>query len=104
LKLLVSLVLALALPAAAQEVLDVERAEIFVVDGGWVSVDGGTWLSTGQTMRTAAELVDLRTQNASFVAKPPVQADLKWLGVGVALGLALGVAASVAVAVSLTPR
>lgn len=103
-RLALALALVLASPAAAQEILDVELAHVLVVDGGWVDVDGGTWMSTGQTLRTATELVDLRAQNASFVAKPPVQADLKWLGVGVALGLALGVAASVAVAVSLAPR
>ncbi len=82
-------------PARADDVVDVQRASILTAAGLTVEVEGGTWLSTAQTMRTGQELASLRAQNEALRQAPPMPP--LWtiavaLGVGLACGVAIGMA------------
>ena len=77
------------------DVVDVQRASILTAAGLTVEVEGGTWLSDAQTMRTGRELVSLRAQNEALREAPPMPP--LWtlavaLGVGLACGVAIGMA------------
>ena len=87
--------LLLSASARADDVVDVKRASILTAAGLTVEVEGGTWLSDAQTMRTGRELVSLRAQNEALREAPPMPP--LWtlavaLGVGLACGVAIGLA------------
>lgn len=77
------------------DVVDVQRAAILTAAGIQVEVEGGTWLSDAQTMRTGQELASLRAQRDALREAPPMPP--LWilavaLGVGLACGVAIGMA------------
>src|SRR5690606_6059235 len=77
------------------DVVDVQRASIRTAAGIDLEVQGGTWLSDAQTMRTGRELVSLRAQVESLreaPPTPPLWALAVALGVGLACGVAIGMA------------
>lgn len=82
-------------PARADDVVDVQRASILTAAGIQLEVEGGTWLSDAQTMRTGQELVSLRAQREALREAPPMP-PLWTLGVAIAVGLACGVAIGMA--------
>lgn len=65
------LALLLALPARADDVIDVERAEL-VTDGGVVLVTGGAWVSTPRLVTLAQERVQCREENKALRASAGV--------------------------------
>lgn len=88
-------ILLLSASARADDVVDVQRASILTAAGIQLEVEGGTWLSDAQTMRTGQELVSLRAQNEALREAPPMP-PLWTLGVALAVGLACGVAIGMA--------
>lgn len=65
------LVALLTSPARADDVIDVERAEL-VTDGGVVAVDGGAWVSTPRLVTLAQERVQCREENKALKASAGV--------------------------------
>lgn len=61
----------LAMPARADDIIDVERAEL-VTDGGVVLVDGGAWVSTPKLVLLAQEKVQCREENRALKASAGV--------------------------------
>lgn len=82
-------------PARAEDVLDVQRAQVLTAAGLTLDVEGGVWLSDAQLERTSRELVRLRAENEALREAPPMP-PLWTLGVAVAVGLAAGLAVGLA--------
>ena len=87
--------LLLSASARAEDVLDVQRAQVLTAAGLTLDVEGGVWLSDAQLERTSRELVRLRAENEALREAPPMP-PLWTLGVAVAIGLAAGLAVGLA--------
>ncbi len=92
-KKVLALLLIVAMPCFAQDVVDVERAAI-VTDGGTIDVTGGCWLSTGKCIDTGKEMARLRKENEALKASPPAQVQsgpsFGWFVAGLCLGVVAG--------------
>jgi len=85
----VALCLLLALPAQAQQLVDLKAARLHQVDGGVVDVAGGAWADDDWLIGAAKERADLKTTNAELVKHAP-DLPTRWVVGSFIAGVVLG--------------